>query len=301
MPNLMNAARTIPKDCQAYPTLMERLEPDRATDILHVSSKYKSSDRAIKAGCDLFRLGERGEAIYSLVDGWVALYNLLEDGRRQILQFAPPGSVLAFVPTPGAMMRYSALALTNAVISVVPHERLGRLFREYPEIGMQLAGLIAQDRSLAYDHLSSVGRSSARRRVANLLLELFIRCRMRWPGHRGEEMRLPLTQEHIGDATGLTGVHVNRVLRDLRKERILEFHYRRLRIVNPDKLVDIAGIDPHAALSWINEDSSDEVEINRRKKGATTAHVDVVRRRVLRPAVASVSRNGRTPERIYAT
>ena len=300
MSNLMNTARTIPKDRQAYPALVERPDLDRAADVLHVASQYKSADRAIKAGCDLFRLGERGEAVYSLVDGWAALYILLEDGRRQILQFAPPGSVLAFVPTQGAMMNYSAQALTDTVISVIPHAKIGRLFREHPEIGMQLAGLIAQDRSLAYDHLSSIGRSSARKRVAHLLLELFIRCRMRWPGHRGEEMHLPLTQEHIGDATGLTGVHVNRVLRDLWKERILEFHYRRLRILNPDKLVDIAGIDPHATLSWINEDSSDEVVADHRKKGATTAHVDTTRRG-LRPAFAPLSRHGHTPERIYAT
>ena len=123
---------------------------------------------------------------------------------------------------------------------------------------MQLAGLISQDRGLAYDHLSSIGRRSARERVAYLLLELFIRSRLQWLGHRSDEMYLPLTQEHIGDATGLTGVHVNRVLRDLREEGVAEFHYRHLRILNPDKLIDIAGIDPHVARSWTNDDSSNK-------------------------------------------
>ncbi len=73
---------------------------------------------------------------------------------------------------------------------------------------------------------------------------------MMWPACRSEEMHLPLTQEHIGDATGLTGVHVNRILRGLSSEKIVEFHYRRLRILNPDKLVDVAGIDPQTVLSW---------------------------------------------------
>src|SRR3546814_14715698 len=66
-------------------------------------------------------------------------------------------------------------------------------------------------------------------RVARLVLELFVRCRTQWPGNRIEEMYLPLTQEHIGDATGLTFVHVNRILRTLRKEGVVEFHPRRLR------------------------------------------------------------------------
>jgi CRP/FNR family transcriptional regulator, anaerobic regulatory protein len=298
MLNSISATSKIPKHRQANPAHMERLDPGYPGHALHVASYYKSADRQFKAGCDLFRLGEGGEAIYSLVDGWVALYHLLEDGRRQILQFALPGTVLAFVPTPGALMSYSAQALTDAVVSIVSHKNLGRLARDCPEIGMQLAGLISQDRSLAYDQLSSVGRGSARERVAHLLLELFIRSRMRWPGHRLEEMHLPLTQEHIGDATGLTGVHVNRVLRDLHKEGILGFHYRRLRILNPDKLVDVAGIDPQVAMTWITVDSSDEVVADHRKRSAVpgTAHVDAIYRRGLQPAARSVPLRAHIPE-----
>lgn len=267
MSNFSSAASKIPKEGQTNPARVGRFDADHTAGLSHVTSRYNSADRQIKAGCDLFRVGERGEAIYNLVDGWVALYNLLEDGRRQILQFALPGAILAFVPARGAMMNYSAQALTDSVVGIIPHENLRRLSQDNPEIGLELAGLISQDRSFAYDHLSSMGRRSARERVAYLLLELFIRSRLRWPGHRSEEMYLPLTQEHIGDATGLTGVHVNRVLRDLCKEGIAEFHYRRLRIVNPDKLVDVAGIDPHTALSWIKDDSSDEVATDRRKRG----------------------------------
>ncbi|MBX9824843.1 MAG: Crp/Fnr family transcriptional regulator [Xanthobacteraceae bacterium] len=252
MSHLAHAAKGGPRD--SHPALAHAANPRRdwPTDVVVAADRYKSANREIKAGCDLFRIGDKGEAIYSLVDGWVALYNLVEDGRRQILEFVPPGAVLAFVPTRGAAVSYSAQALTDAVVHTVPHDKLGLLFREFPDAGMQLAGLIARDRSLAYDHLSSIGRGSARKRVAHLLLELFVRCRMRWPGHRSEEMHLPLTQEHIADATGLTGVHVNRVLRDLRREGIAEFHYRRLRILNPDRLADVARIGPEAALPWID-------------------------------------------------
>jgi CRP/FNR family transcriptional regulator len=301
---LMSAARNISKERQVNPARTERLDPDHAASVLHVTSRYKSADRAIKAGCDLFHLGERGEAIYSLVDGWVALYNLLEDGRKQILQFSLPGAILAFVPARGVLMKYSAQALTDVVVGIIPHENLGRLARDNPEFGMQLAGLISQDRGLAYDHLSSIGRRSARERVAYLLLELFIRSRLRWPGHRSEEMYLPLTQEHIGDATGLTGVHVNRVLRDLRKERIAEFHYRRLRILNPDKLVDVAGIDPNVVMSWINDDSSNETLTLRQARSdvPTPVRLEVIRRRGVLPASRSAPpARGRILEGINAT
>ncbi|MCF2521724.1 Crp/Fnr family transcriptional regulator [Bradyrhizobium sp. G127] len=263
MLSLMSVARKISSNRQTSPVRGDDFDADRATRGLDIDDRYRSTDRQIKAGCDLFRAGEKGDAIYSLISGWVALYSLMEDGRRQILQFALPGAVLAFMPTQGSVMNYSAQALTDATVGIIPHSNLGRLAMSNPEIGIQLAGLISQDRSFAYDHLSSMGRRSARERVAYLLLELFIRCRLRWPGHRSEEMYLPLTQEHIGDATGLTHIHVNRVLRNLRKEGVAEFHYRRLRILNPDRLVDVAGIDPRVAMAWIDSDLLNEENAQR--------------------------------------
>ena len=214
-------------------------------------SGYRSGDRKIEAGRDLFSIGSPGDAIFNLLDGWVALYTLLEDGRRQIVQFALPGAILGILPTRGAQATFGAQALTDTVLCVIPHSKLSSLTRDDPDIGMRLARSLARDCNLAFDHMTSIGRRSARERVAHLLLELFVRYRAQWPGNRIEEMCLPLTQEQIGDATGLTFVHVNRVLRVLRKERILEFHYRRLRILDPDKLIEVAGIDPQIAMAWL--------------------------------------------------
>jgi CRP-like cAMP-binding protein len=216
--------------------------------VLRVIAGYKSRDRVINAGEDLFRLSEPCDVIYHLVDGWMFLYNLIDDGRHQILHFTLPGALLG--PYPGRVAIYGAQALTDATVSVIPHENLGPLVEKHPGMALRLAWTVWRERNLAYDHLSSIGRRSARERVARSLLELFVRYRMRWPGYRTEEMHLPLTQEHIGDATGLTGVHVNRILQSLRNDGIVEFHYRRLQILDPDKLLDVARIDPQTVLSW---------------------------------------------------
>lgn len=247
----MTGSKKPPIDCESCRARIDGLCEGCAPGVLRVIAEHKSGDRAFKAGQDIFSLGAPCDAIYNLVEGFVFLYNILEDGRRQILHFALPGAVLGFHPARGAMATFSAQALTDTVVCVIPHKALSPLSQKHPEIGMRLAWLIARDRSLAFDHLTSIGRHSARERVAHLLLELFIRYRSQWPGSRIEEMHLPLTQEHIGDATGLTFVHVNRVLRDLRNDGIVEFHYRQLRILDPDKLIDVAGIDPQLAMSWI--------------------------------------------------
>ena len=96
------------------------------------------------------------------------------------------------------------------------------------------------------------------------LLELFVRYRAHWPGHRAEEMQLPLTQEHIADATGLTGVHVNRVLGELRGEGIVQFHYRKL----PHRFRQAGGSRCDRSASGADLDTEESVDSERAKNGA---------------------------------
>ena len=246
----MKTSSKLPIDCENCRARVDGLCQGCRPEALRAIAGFKSGDRKIAAGQDLFRIGEHCDAIYNLVEGWIFLYALSEDGQRQILHFALPGAILGFHPR-GALATYGAQALTDAVISVMPHENLAPMSKEFPEVGMRLASLMSRDLSLAYDQLMSVGRQSARERVAHLILELYVRYRSQWPGSRGEEMHLPLTQAHIGDATGLTGIHVNRVLRELREDGILKFHYRRLSVLDPDRLTEVAGVNRQAMQSWI--------------------------------------------------
>ena len=213
-------------------------------------SRYKMGDRALRANQDLIRPGAETNALYILMEGWVFLYSLLEDGRRQIVHFAMPGALLGFPQVQGTIATFGAQALTNAVVSVIPHQTLSKLSREHPEVGFQLAQLVSRDLEMAFDQLTSVGRQSARERVARLLLDLFVRYWAIGSENGIETMRLPLTQEHVADATGLTSIHVNRILRGLKEDGIVEFHYRRLRVLNPDKLIDVAGANRDLAKSW---------------------------------------------------
>jgi CRP-like cAMP-binding protein len=216
-------------------------------------AKYRQPDRRVVAGAQLFRPGEPCREIFELLDGSAFTYTLFRDGRRQILSFVLPGAVIGFHPAQDAITSYGVEALTDIVAAPYPITA-SHLFERHPELGMRLAWLLSRDLRLAFDHMASLGRLSAQERVARLLLELFVRHRMRWPAHQIEDLHLPLTQEHIGDATGLTGVHVNRMLRDLSKKGVLEFQYRRLRILDPDKLMELASADATALQSWIGSE-----------------------------------------------
>lgn len=217
-------------------------------------ARYKQADHRVEAGAQLLRPGEPCREIFELTEGWAFLYTLFPDGRRQILSFVLPGAILGFHPAPDEISTYGVEALTE-IVAARYRITASDLFERHPDTGMRLAWLLSRDLRLAFDHLASMGRLSARERVAHLLLELFVRYRMRWPGHQIENLHLPLTQEHIGDATGLTGVHVNRMLRDLGNKGILEFQYRHLRILDPDKLMELASVDPAVLQTWIGPGS----------------------------------------------
>lgn len=216
----------------------------------HAVAQFRSADLKLKAGQDLFAAGDPCNAVHILAEGWMILYTLQEDGRRQILHFALPGAMLSRHPLIDAAATYSVQALTDSTVYVIPHETLQPLFDQHPEFAVQMAYWLCHDRCAAFAHLTSVGRGSSRERVAHLLAELFVRCRSQWPGYRISAMRLPLTQEHIGDATGLSSVHVNRVLRELAKERIVEFHYHRLNVLDPDRLMEAGCADPGVVRLW---------------------------------------------------
>jgi CRP-like cAMP-binding protein len=212
-------------------------------DELDVVERFKAGDKVLEAGQDLFREGEPSRELYTVLEGWMFLYKLLEDGRRQIAKIVLPGDFVGFQPDLEALLDHSAQALTDVRLCVFPRDNFLELNRAHPELAIRLTCLVAHDVEMSRDRLTSVGRRSARERVAHFLLGLFYRVRLRHQEPRGASIPMPLTQEHIGDALGLTSVHVNRTLRNLRDEGLIEIANRRLHILDPDRLADAAGFD----------------------------------------------------------
>ena len=239
----------IPADCTTCAVRNEALCAPLSNDEIAVVKRFKSGNRELRAGADLYCQDEGCDELFTLLDGWVFLYQILEDGRRQILDFALPGAFLGFQPDLDAPASHSAQCLTDLAVCIFPRRNLLDLCRENPELALRMAWITARDGALAREHLTNVGRRSARERVAHLLLELFYRVRRRTPSTGGNAVGLPLTQEHIADALGLTTVHVNRTLRALREAELASVRGRTLSLRDPDALDAIAGFDPESVLS----------------------------------------------------
>jgi len=206
----------------------------------------KTGARVIPSGSDLYRQGDICSAYYVVLSGWIVLSTLLDDGSCQILDFALPGSVLGFQSGAGAPMYHSARCLSVVRVYAFPRGKLDMIIEKQSTSRGSALRQIASDEARAHDHLTNLGLRGARERIARLLLEIYVRIRRRLPAERGEIIELPVSQGHIGQALGLTYVHVCRTLQVLREQKIVCFANHRLEIIDPPALVAAAGIEVDA-------------------------------------------------------
>ncbi|MBT4710703.1 MAG: Crp/Fnr family transcriptional regulator [Alphaproteobacteria bacterium] len=206
---------------------------------------HKVGDHYFPAGSDLFLQGTQSEYLYTIKEGWVMLYTLLQDGRRQINEFCLTG---AFIGCQSDMMgpsSYSAQALTGVTVCALPREGIDAVFQRVPEMAVRFACIATKSMESAFATLATVGRGTARERIAHLLADLEARSQVVQTESSAGPLALPITQEHIGDALGLTSVHVSRTLKQLREDDIVSLRGHALHILDRPALMDVAGITPH--------------------------------------------------------
>lgn len=193
-------------------------------------------------GEELYSQGDRTPQFYIVSSGWVCLYMLLEDGRRQNVGFALPGDIIGYTADPSAELDHAAVAVCNVTLCAVDRPAAAGLFAHSPDLLGRLTGYLLWKTAQARHLITSIARKTAVERVAYLFYELFLRTHLREP-EAGDSMAVPLTQSDIGDAVGLSSVHVCRMLSSLRTDGVLNLRYGRLTIHDPDRLAELAGLD----------------------------------------------------------
>jgi CRP-like cAMP-binding protein len=220
---------------------LARLAPLSAVDAA-VLDALQSPTRAVARNRELISTGRKYDGLLILIDGVAIRSRVLHDGRRQILNIAIPGDVIGFPACFFETALYSVSTLTDVLVSRVPFARLVGLFDKHPRVAAAIFWSFACEAAMYAEHLIDVGRRSSVERVAHFLLELLMRLQ---PIGLADacSYRLPLTQELIGDALGLSLQHVNRTLRQLREEGFLSMEGQTIRISNIDGLTALADFD----------------------------------------------------------
>ena len=202
----------------------------------------KSVSRSLRPGQEIVSEGRRCTAVFLIIEGIAIRYRILRDGQRQILNFLLPGDFAGTTSCRFENALFSTKTLTNTVIAPIPLPRLLGLFDSHPRLAARLFWSFSCDTAVLAEHLIDVGRRSAAERVAHLLLELF--NRMQSIGLADERsFHLPLTQEMISDALGLSIPYVNRVLRQFRDDGLVRIKDRLVVIEDREGLAALADFE----------------------------------------------------------
>ncbi len=209
---------------------------------LTVLDRLHTRRRKFIAGRDLVLQGQSDQAAYILAEGWVCSYKLLRDGSRQVIDFQVPGDFLGLRSVLFRTADHNIEPITAVEASEVMASDLLEAFSSTPRLATAVLWAASRDEAMVVEHLVDIGRRSALERTAHFLLEMGARLKLVGLA-TAEGYACPLSQYIMADALGLSAVHVNRVLRELREAGLVTFQKGQVIFLDFDGLVDLAEFD----------------------------------------------------------
>ncbi len=215
--------------------------------------RLERRERRVPAGTRVISEGGQNNALFIVQHGWLHSATNLKSGSRQITKFHYAGDLIGTSSIAWSIAAATITAIEDCILFELSKEELGRVFAQQPRLAGLLYAIAAAESVAANDRLTSVGRMGADTRLATLLLDMLARLRAS-AGGVVDSFELPLTQTDIGDAAGLTKVHVNRTLRSMEERGWIERQGKRVRIKDEKGLSAETGfVDRYAevATDWL--------------------------------------------------
>lgn len=202
----------------------------------------QASPARVKRGKELVHEGQTGHKAYILKSGWACSFKLLPDGGRQVIAFPIPGDCIGLRSVLLRTSDHSFSALTDIVVCSVEASRMLGLFTDFPRLAAAILWATSRDEAMIVEHLVSIGRRSAIERTAHFFLELAERLRLVGLA-TDKEFNCPLNQYVLADTLGLSAIHVNRVLRQLREKQLMTLRRGMVVIHDVAALEQLAGFE----------------------------------------------------------
>jgi CRP-like cAMP-binding protein len=199
--------------------------------------------KTLEADQDIVREGERPSTCCLVLDGFVHRYKMTETGKRQILSFHISGDIPDLQSLHLEVMDHSLGTLARSTLAFLPHDTVRDLIRRCPRIGDAFWRETLIDAAVFREWMLGLGRREAYGRMAHLLCELYVRLKAVGLAN-GHGYEMPLTQAELGDALGLSTVHVNRTLQDLRGEGLITLQGGSVAVLDWEGLRKAGEFDP---------------------------------------------------------
>ena len=202
-----------------------------------------STTRIVPAQMDLVREGDIATHIHILVDGIACRYKLVEGGRRQIVSFLVPGDICDAHGLMTGAIDHSVLSLSETKVALISREAVRAMLDTHPRITRALLFLTLVDESRSREWLANMGRRSPDKRIAHLLCEMLTRLRTVGLADNNR-FGFPVTQADLGDTMGLSTVHVNRTLQDLKEKKLIAARRGFFEVLDLTRLHNFCDFNP---------------------------------------------------------
>lgn len=215
---------------------------DADKDAIERVSSLRARD--IRPHEDVIHEGDTPDHVNLVLAGWACRYKQLEDGRRQILGYLLPGDLCDLKIFILKRMDHSIAALTPMRLAEIPRDAIVELIDNGSRLAQAFwwSAMVAE--SIEREWIVNLGQRTAFQRVGHLFCELFLRSRAIGLAN-GQSCEIPLTQSELGDTVGLSTVHMNRTLQELRAQDLIVLKSRTLTIPNLDRLMSASLFSPH--------------------------------------------------------
>ena len=212
-----------------------RLSADDRAALVQVSRNV----RFVEPRRDLVSEGDRPRFVHLVIDGWACRYKTRPDGKRQIVSIFVPGDFCDINIYILKHMDHSIGAITRLKVAMITPEEMNALTEGRPRVTQALWWHELVTTAIQREWTVNLGQRSAYERLGHLLVELYLRLKTVGRASDGR-CDFPLTQNDLADATGLTAVHVNRTLQELRRDGLIELERKQLHILDLERLKDVS-------------------------------------------------------------
>ena len=226
-------------------TFFNRLErrDEVGTEERAALSELFRREKVLSPGEEVVGDGQRPGRSTLLLSGFAARSKLMSSGERQITAFHVPGDFVDLHSFLIKEMDHAVVAITAITITEVGHEDLERVTERFPHLTRLLWLMTLLDSAVHREWLVGMGRLSALARAAHIFCEMGVRLEAVGLG-RASDYEFPITQTDLADAMGLSAVHVNRVVQDLRSRGLLVWQANHVQLPDPQQLRNLAEFDP---------------------------------------------------------
>jgi len=220
-----------------------RLRAAISADEERVIHGLVAESRRSRADTVLVKAGQPLNVSMLVLDGWLVRSKDLPSGERQVMEIHLPGDFADLHGFTLKQLDHDLIAITECVIGYVPHERLMELTEKHPRLARIYWLSTNIDAAITREMALSLGQRSAISRMAHLFCELHTRLAIIGRTD-GDTFEFPLTQRELGECLGLTVVHVNRTLQELRRRGLVQAENRHVTITDRRGLEAVAEFDP---------------------------------------------------------